>query len=33
LKQVLHSFPHPQHGTVLERMAEVLAITERRLER
>jgi hypothetical protein len=30
---VLHSFPHPQHATVLERMVEVLTITERRLER
>jgi hypothetical protein len=30
---VLHSFPHPQHATVLERMIEVLTITERRLER
>jgi len=30
---VLHSFPHPQHGSVLERMVEVLTITERRLER
>jgi hypothetical protein len=30
---VLHSFPHPQHGMVLERMAEVLTITDRRLER
>jgi histidine kinase/DNA gyrase B/HSP90-like ATPase len=30
---VLHSFPHPQHGTVLERMVEVLTITDRRLER
>jgi hypothetical protein len=30
---VLHSFPHPQHGAVLERMVEVLTITERRLER
>ncbi len=30
---VLHSFPHPQHGAVLERMIEVLTITERRLER
>ena len=27
---VLHSFPHPQHATVLERMVEVLTITERR---
>ena len=30
---VLHSFPHPQHAAVLERMVEVLTITERRLER
>jgi Histidine kinase-, DNA gyrase B-, and HSP90-like ATPase len=30
---VLHSFPHPQHATVLERMVEVLTITDRRLER
>jgi hypothetical protein len=30
---VLHSFPHPQHGSVLERMVEVLTITDRRLER
>jgi hypothetical protein len=30
---VLHFFPHPQHATVLERMVEVLTITERRLER
>jgi len=30
---VLHSFPHPQHATVLERMVEVLTMTERRLER
>lgn len=30
---VLHSFPHPQHAPVLERMVEVLTITERRLER
>jgi hypothetical protein len=30
---VLHSFPHPQHAVVLERMIEVLTITERRLER
>ncbi len=30
---VLHSFPHPQHASVLERMVEVLTITERRLER
>jgi hypothetical protein len=30
---VLHSFPHPQHAAVLERMIEVLTITERRLER
>jgi hypothetical protein len=32
-KIVLHSFPHPQHAAVLERMVEVLTITERRLER
>jgi hypothetical protein len=30
---VLHSFPHPQHGMVLERMVEVLTITDRRFER
>jgi hypothetical protein len=30
---VRHSFPHPQHAAVLERMVEVLTITERRLER
>lgn len=30
---VLHSFPHPQHATVLERMVEVLTITDRGLER
>jgi hypothetical protein len=30
---VLHSFPHPQHAAVLERMVEVLTITDRRLER
>jgi hypothetical protein len=30
---VLHSFPYPQHGMVLERMVEVLTITDRRLER
>jgi len=30
---VLHSFPHPQHGMVLERMVEVLTITDRQLER
>jgi hypothetical protein len=30
---VLHSFPHPQHATVLERIVEVLTITDRRLER
>ena len=30
---VLHSFPHPQHSTVLERMVEVMTITDRRLER
>ncbi len=28
---VLHSFPHPQHGAVLERMVEVLTITDRRI--
>jgi hypothetical protein len=30
---ILHSFPHPQHAAVLERMVEVLTLTERRLER
>ena len=30
---VLHSFPHPQHSSVLERMVEVLTITDPRLER
>lgn len=30
---VLHSFPSPQLGPTLERMVEVLTITERRLER
>jgi hypothetical protein len=29
---VLHCFPHPQNGMVLERMVELVTITERRLE-
>jgi len=30
---VLHTFPHPQHNSVLERMIEVLTITDRRMDR
>ena len=30
---VLHSYPTPQGGTLLERLVAVLTVTERRLER
>jgi hypothetical protein len=30
---VLHSYPVPQGGTLLERLVAVLTLTERRLER